>query len=257
MVRSSRPDPRARSEVHEQGTIAIFPIAHRKSADHRFQNRERALNFEYDFKRQLVTPVPKFVSVPALGEDDDPRIVQHICCNTIPWRTVDKFNGVRDRFEQWRSKHAGQLKTEADWRRWEEVQAGTIASQHGVRRSKDGVVRQALRIFRRAYVQRYWGLPGGDYKRAAESLTAVGYPTKEQDFKNALRDKTPVPEHAIPADAPGIRELIVTLLTIWPEFDWRRLVRDPGPDYQRQTCPISSPSGFESSGNPQEFQTTA
>jgi hypothetical protein len=232
-----------------------FPVAHRKNADHRFRETERAVNFEYDFKRQLVDPAPKFVSVPALGEDDDPRIVQHISCNTIPWRTVAEFNAARDPFDQWRHKHHGQLKTEADWRRWEEFQAGAAASQKGVRRSKDGVVGQALRIFRRAYVRRKWGLPGGSYQRAAESLTAAGYPTKEQDFKNALRDKSPLPEHVIPAEALGVRELVYALLSFWPEFEWERLVLDPEPDYLRQKVIVPHPPRFESGGNPQEFHT--
>src|SRR5262249_4603619 len=139
------------------------------------------------------------------------RILQHLSLNSIPWRTVTEFNAVRDLFEQWRHKHGGQLKTLADWRRWEEFQAGTVASQHGVRRSKDGVVGQALRIFRRAYARRKWGLPGATYERAAASLTVAGYPTKQQDFKNTLRDKSRLPEHAIPADAPGIPELVHAL----------------------------------------------
>jgi hypothetical protein len=142
-----------------------------------------------------------------------------------------------------------------DWERWEQFEAGTVASQNGVRRGKGGLVAQALRIFRRAYVRRKWKLPGGSYKPAAESLTAAGYPTKEQDFKNALRDKSPLPEHAIPADAPGIRELIGTLLSVWPEFEWKRLVLDPGPDYLRQSRPYSARPQSESGGNPREFQT--
>jgi hypothetical protein len=89
----------------------------------------------------------------------------------------------------------------------------------------------------------------------ANSLTAAGYPIKEQDFKNALRDKDPLPEHAIPADAPGIRELVCALLLIWPEFEWERLVLDPGPDYLRQKVNVPHPPRFESGGNPQEFQT--
>jgi hypothetical protein len=217
-----------------------FPIAHRKSADHRFRDTERAANFEYDFKRQLVDPVPHFVSLPPLRQDEDPRIVQHLCCNTIPWQTVAEFNAIRDLFEQWRHKHGGQLKTLQDWARWEEYQAGAVASQHGVRRSKGGLVAQALMIFRRAYARRKWGLPGGSYKLGADSLTAAGYPTKEQDFKNTLRDKSPLPEHAIPADAPGIRELVHALLSIWPEFEWERLVLDPRPDYLRQNQPYSA-----------------
>jgi hypothetical protein len=73
-----------------------FPVAHRKAADHRFVTTERAVNFEYDFKRQPVDPVAKFVSVPSLGEDEDPRILQHLSLNTIPWRTVAEFNTARE-----------------------------------------------------------------------------------------------------------------------------------------------------------------
>src|SRR5215470_3489760 len=127
-----------------------------KSADHRFRETERAVNFEYDFKRQLVDPVPKFLSVPSLGEDEDPRIVQLLSCNTIPWRSVEAFHATRDLFEKWRHKQHGQLRTLEDWRRWEQFQAGTIASLSGVRRLEDGAVGQALRIFRRAYVKGEW-----------------------------------------------------------------------------------------------------
>ena len=87
-----------------------------------------------------------------------------------------------------------------------------------------------------SYIRHRWGLSGRSYKAAAASLTLAGFPTKDQDFKNELRhiDELP-PEHAIPADAPGIRELVHTLLSIWPEFEWERLVLNPGPDYLRQT----------------------
>jgi hypothetical protein len=125
------------------------------------------------------------------------------------------------------------------------VPAGTGASQRGVRRSKAGVVGQALRVFRRAYVRRGWGLPAGSYRNAAGALTSAGYPTTDQDFKNALRDKNPLPEHAIPADALGIRELVAALLSIWPEFEWQNLVAGAGPDYLRQTAEIPHPTGLE------------
>jgi hypothetical protein len=54
-----------------------FPIVH-QSADHRFRDKERALNFEYGFKRQPVDHVFKFLSLRSLGVDEDPRIVQHL-----------------------------------------------------------------------------------------------------------------------------------------------------------------------------------
>jgi hypothetical protein len=70
-----------------------------------------------------------------------------------------------------------------------------------------------------------------------------------------LRDKSPLPDHAITADAPGIRELVRALLSICPEFEWERLVLDPGPDYLRQTGPVPHPPRPENGGNPGEFQT--
>jgi hypothetical protein len=65
-----------------------------------------------------------------------------------------------------------------------------------------------------------------------------------------------LPTHVIPVDAPGVRELVNTLLSIWPEFEWEWLVLDPGPDYLRQAIPVPHPPQLESGGNPQEFQTT-
>jgi hypothetical protein len=232
-----------------------FPLAHRKSADHHFRETQRAVNFEYDFKRRLVDPVPKFLPVPALGENEDPRIVQHLSCNTVPWRTVEEFSATRDLFEKWRHKHDGQLRTLAGWTHWEQFQAGTGASQRGVRRSKDGVVGQALRIFCRAYVRREWGLPGGSYKAATEALTMAGFPADEHDFKNALRNKDPLPEHTIPADAPSIREMISALLSIWPELEWWNLIDGAGPDYLRQMTETPHQMGLEIGGIAGEFHT--
>src|SRR5215813_5841271 len=72
-------------------------------------------------------------------------------------------------------------------------------------------------------------LPGRGYREAAERLTAAGYPTTEQSFKNALRDRKPLPENTIPADAPGVRDLVLAVRDIWPSFEWERLVREmPG-----------------------------
>jgi hypothetical protein len=142
-----------------------------------------------------------------------------------------------------------------DWERWGQFQAGISASRRGIRRSKDGVVGQALRIFRRAYARGEWGLPGCSYKAAANALTVAGYPTNDQGFKNTRRDKNPLPEHTIPADAPGVRELILALLSMWPEFKWKRLIDKAGPDYLRQTSNGPQLFGLEIGGKPSEFHT--
>ena len=118
-----------------------------------------------------------------------------------------------------------QLRTIGDWQRWLDYQNGYDASRAGVRRSSRGPVDQARRIVVRAYRHRAWGLPGGDYEGAAARLTAAGYPTAEQDFKNAGRAKSRLIEHLIPADAEGIGYFVVAVMSIWPEFEWRRLVK--------------------------------
>jgi hypothetical protein len=64
-----------------------------------------------------------------------------------------------------------------------------------------------------------------------------------------------LPEHAIPVDAVGVRELVHALLSIWPELEWERLVLGPGPDYLQQTVQDPHPSRPESGRKPQEFQT--
>ena len=117
------------------------------------------------------------------------------------------------------------LKTIADWHRWCEYRSGSSASRAGVRRSTKGTVEQARKLVVRAYRHGQWGLPGGNYKQAAERLTAAGYPTKEQDFKNAGRAKGKLPEHVIPADAEGVADFVTVIASIWPEFEWRRLVK--------------------------------
>jgi hypothetical protein len=134
---------------------------------------------------------------------------------------------------------ARQLKTFADWHDWCRFDTSADASKAGIRRSRKGPVDQARRLVLRAYVRRLWGLPGGGYRDAAERLTAAGYPTTEQDFKNALRAKGGVPEQVIPADAAGVREFVAAASAIWPEFDWQRLAGGAGPDYLRQSGQIA------------------
>ena len=71
--------------------------------------------------------------------------------------------------------------------------------------------------------------PGSIQRRPATGSTArirtaAGYPTTEQDFKNAGRAKDQLIEHLIPADAEGIGNFVGAVISIWPQFEWRRLV---------------------------------
>jgi hypothetical protein len=192
-----------------------FTTAHRLAADHRFVQVEKAANFEYDHKRKIVSPTAMQIPVP--GEPD--RTVEHLAAATVPWRTVAEFNENRELFEQWRFAGEGRrLKIVADWEDWQQFLAGTAASRAGVRRSKHGIVQQALRVFFKAFFWQKWGLirgKGRDFRWAAEQLTAAGHKVKEQDIKNAGRsDDLHVPENVIPAGASGIRELVLTLRSI-------------------------------------------
>ena len=198
-----------------------FPKAHRANADHVFQQVTRTVNFEFDMKRRPINSVPRYVSVPA----DRDLIVQHLAFETAPWLTVDEFVETRQRFDQWRLKCPAQLRTTADWRLWLAYRNGSDASLAGVHRSSKGPIDQARRLVVRAYRFRRWGLPGGDYRGAAARLTQAGYPTTEQDFKNAGRAKRRLAEHLIPADAEGVRDFVAAVVSIWPEFEWRRLVK--------------------------------
>jgi hypothetical protein len=207
-----------------------FPVAHRTNNDFIHRPVEKRMNFEFDFKRRPVDPT----EISTHGH-------RHLSFATIPWQTVDEFNTTREQFERWHQQ-GGCLKTMADFRRWEEFQAGAIAAKAGIhRRVKSGLCGQALRIVLHAYSTCKWGLPGGQYKAAAAALSKAGYPTKEQDFKNARRTLGPPKQHVIPAAAAGIRELVITLVEIWPTFEWQKLVRHPWEGYLE---PAISPAGF-------------
>jgi hypothetical protein len=198
-----------------------FPVAHRANADHVFQEISRKANFEFDMKRHPTNPMPRYVAVPG----NRGQIVQHLAFETNPWRTVDEFTKVRQLFDEYRLRKSGaQLKTIADWQCWQDHQNGSDASRAGVHRSSKGLVDQARRLVVRAYRLGQWGLPGGDYKLSAARLTQAGYPTTEQDFKNAGRAKGALIEHLIPADAAGVAEFVTAVVSIWPEFEWWRLV---------------------------------
>jgi hypothetical protein len=212
-----------------------FPHAHRANEDFAIRDKEKAINFEPDFKRELIEPRMTWVELPN-GER-----VQHLTCGTRPWKTVEEFNATRELFERWRNRrtkggHDRQLKTLEDWDHWSQFKEGTL-----------GIVERALRLVIKAYANGRcalrWGLPGAKYREAAEKLKAAGFAwVKEQTFKDALRGKLSA-ENTIPANAPSVRELVLTLLAIWPEFKWQRLVLDP-PEAWLEGCdtPLRHPA---------------
>ena len=121
---------------------------------------------DYDWKRELVEPEmhEAYLSTSSLHNG------YHLYASSKPWATIQDFRDTRDQFDTWRHKHDGLLKTLDDWDQWSEHRKTSIASQGGVRKSKDGLVGQAKRTFLKAYTRSLWGLPGGDYKAVAEHL---------------------------------------------------------------------------------------
>ena len=204
-----------------------FPHAHRANEDFAMRDKDKAINFEPDWKRELIDPRMTWVELQK-GER-----VQHVTCSTRPWNTVDEFNATRERYERWRNRrsrggHDRQLKTLEDWDHWTQFKDGT-----------QGIVDRALRVVIKAYANGQcalrWGLPGVNYREAAEKLKAAGFGwVREQTFKDALRGKLPA-ENTIPANSPGVRELVLTLVGLWPAFEWERLVLDPPPGYLQET----------------------
>ena len=71
--------------------------------------------------------------------------------------------------------------------------------------------------------RRMCGLPGNDYKGTAAYLTECGYPTKENDLKNAKRSSKGPVEHAFAAD-DAVMEFIQAMLRKFPEFEWQRMI---------------------------------
>jgi tetratricopeptide (TPR) repeat protein len=73
--------------------------------------------------------------------------------------------------------------------RWSEYRVRRTLRQSGQLQGKGKLVDQAKRMFLKAYALGLWSLEGKNYAEAAERLTEAGYPTSENDLKNAKRSK--------------------------------------------------------------------
>jgi hypothetical protein len=194
-----------------------FADGHRENLDFRKVDRTARYNLEFDFKRR---PVGARMAV---ARTSIPQV--HLSFETVPWVSAAEFLMVREQFERWREHDGGVLRTVGDFERWVDYQEGAIASRAGIRRRKGkGVADQARRAVVQAWSHRVWNLPGGDYKGTAAWLTEAGYPTTVQDFKDAKHRGGPPMDGLIPADAPGVRDLIAVVLARFPEFEWQRMV---------------------------------
>jgi hypothetical protein len=188
------------------------------------EERDIRLNLDFDWKRELIDPEMREVHSPRRTSDDY-GAPHHIFAKSKPWKSAEEFNTTRTRFDQWRYQKKSVLKTFDDWNSWREYfQTGEVSAK-GIRRGEGGLVDQAKRTILHAYVKRLWGLPGGGYKKIAEYLTNAGYPTSENDLKNAGRKKGSVVENAFPPDKEVIA-LVNVMTQRYPDFQWKFVFTD-------------------------------
>jgi hypothetical protein len=218
---ASRHPPDFRRSTLELSNRAPDPKAVRYH-DFVFDDDQRALNGDFDWKRKPVRPRMETVRL------DDGSAFEHLAFETEPWETIDDFIPWREAFDRWRTRKDARriLGTTADLQDFIDYMAGADATALGINRSTRGIVDQARRLIVQAYAVGAWGLPGGNFKAAASALTTAGYPTSEKDFKNARQRPKPLPETgAFPADAIGIPDFIAAVRRLWPTCETERLLR--------------------------------
>lgn len=168
--------------------------------------RHQRLNLEFDFKRRPVNP--KMIEV--LG-------IEHLACDTVPWRTATEAELARAIFDGWRKKNC--LKTLEDFEDWEEFYTvRRLIRKTGIKLTAEGTVGLLRRMFLRAYTQGVWGTEKVflSYAHLAAWLTDRGYPTSEAEIKNSSRSK--LVESVVPATAK-VNALLVVLLELQPKLE--------------------------------------
>lgn len=139
-------------------------------------SRNPRLNLEYDFKREPINP--RMVSVAG---------VEHLSCDTRPWKDFEDGRRTRATFDEWRRTHT--LKTLEDWEDWQLFRMGReVRRSGGIRKTAEGEVGILRRLFLRAYSRGVWGTCRTFTNvEMARALTGRGYPTSEDELKNAKR----------------------------------------------------------------------
>ena len=174
-------------------------------------DKNKRVNMEYDWKRELIFPRMEFV-----GRSFGTTPNQHISLSSKPWRNVDEFQQCRSTFDEWRLKERGVLKTETDWGNWSEYRTRRNLSLSGQLQGKGKLVDQAKRMFLKAYALGLWSLEGKNYAEAAERLTEAGYPTSENDLKNAKRSKVdPETLWQLAESDKDVRAFVSTIESLW------------------------------------------
>jgi hypothetical protein len=174
----------------------------------------RRINMDYDFKRKPTNPSTR----PINGVD-------HLCFDTVPWRSVVEFQACRDAWEQFSGATGTVLKTVEDLAHFDDYRAVDTGSTGLKRSRKDTAITLAKRMFLRAYTRSVWGLDARrmSYAELARWLTDGGYPTTKADVENAKRSSAKLVEHVVVKN--GVVEQFVEFVqSRFPPFEGHRLI---------------------------------
>lgn len=181
----------------------------------------RKLGLEFDFKRK-----PSIRRMGALPNGDS-----HLAFFTTPFTSEEEYSFWR---ESWKTfERSGRcLKTLDDLRDFEEFLAGAQLRGSGIKRSREGLAKVAMRQFLRRLVRGTCGLETYrekfSYEQLAERLSKSGIRVTASDLKNANRTGAKPLSHVIPP-TPEIMNLVKFLREEFPEWDAQELLNREAP----------------------------
>lgn len=186
---------------------------HLHDRDMVMEEREKRVNLEYDWKRELIEPEMVVIGRVIRGESH-----KHIALRSKPHRTIKDFTEARSRFDEWQKTHT--LKTIADWEDWREFERRKALKARGEVTGHGRLVDQCKRQFLKDFANDVCGIKDGTYKELAGWLTEQGYPTTDTDIKNSKRSAVEGDIDWTAAEDRDVREL---LAAINGRYDWPKV----------------------------------
>lgn len=185
------------------------------------ESHRRRLGMEFDFKRK---PAIRWA---ATYRNYDP----HLAFFTEPFRSKEEFESYHENWKQFEATGRS-LKCVQDLRDLEEFLAAAPLKDHGLRRSRKGIAKVAMRQFLRRLVRGSCGLrayrDNFTLKELAERLSQSGIEVSVSDLKNANRPDAEPVSLSIPP-SPEVMKLVNFLRGEFPEWDSEEFLNLDGP----------------------------
>ena len=173
--------------------------------------REKLLNLEPDFKRQLINP--RMI---------DTHLGSHLAMDSKPWKTMEEAGKARAIFNGWRKQNT--LKTLEDWELWYGHYLVRLSAPKGSGIKVKGNKPDLLfwKVLERVFVHKACGLEQHQltYAEISAYLLTLGYSVNVSTLKNGKRAK--LPYQVVPA-IPETLKLLVRILDDYPQLDWRQI----------------------------------